>query len=81
MNCPAHATVHIYTGQVSFYKVPETHGNVNLVTLYTFGSYLLSGGPSLRSPLVAEDSDQLPEDDGDDNNDDKILVLIIMAVA
>ena len=28
-----------YTGQVTFYKVPETHGHVYLVTLYVYTLY------------------------------------------
>ena len=29
-----HVTAHTYAGQVTFYKLPETHGHVELVTLY-----------------------------------------------
>ena len=28
MTCPGYATVHMYTGQVALYKVPETHCHV-----------------------------------------------------
>ena len=26
VTCPVYATVHVCTGQVTFFKVPETHG-------------------------------------------------------
>ena len=29
-----YTTLHVYTGQVTFYKVPETHDHVELITLY-----------------------------------------------
>ena len=38
VTCQVYVTVHGHTGQVtflSFYKVPETHSHVKLVTLYT----------------------------------------------
>ena len=34
MNCPVYASVHVYTGQVNFSKVPENKSHVLLVTLY-----------------------------------------------
>ena len=33
-----YATVNMYTGQVTFHKVPEKHGPVKLVTLYLIRS-------------------------------------------
>ena len=34
VTCPVYATVNVYTGLVTFYKVPETHGHVKLVTIH-----------------------------------------------
>ena len=34
MTCPVYVTVHMHTEQVTFYKVPEKHRHVLLVTLY-----------------------------------------------
>ena len=31
--CPVYASIHMYTVQVTLYKVPEKHGHVYLVTL------------------------------------------------
>ena len=28
VTCPVYDTAHVYAGQVTFYKVPETHGHV-----------------------------------------------------
>ena len=34
VTCPVLATVHAYTGQVTIYNIPETHGHVLMVILY-----------------------------------------------
>ena len=34
ITCPVNANLQLYTGQVTFNKVSETHGHVKLVTLY-----------------------------------------------
>ena len=39
VKCPVYATVHAYNGQFCFYRVPETHGHVKLVNLYSTALY------------------------------------------
>ena len=34
VTCPVYATVHVNTGQVTFYSMPEKHGHFLLVTMY-----------------------------------------------
>ena len=48
MTCPVYATLHPYTGKVTFYKVPESHGHVKLVSLYNSDIHFFlikKGGP------------------------------------
>ena len=35
VNNPVYTTVHLLTGQVTYYKEPETHDHVYLVTMWT----------------------------------------------
>ena len=39
VTCPVSVNVHVYTRQVTFYKVSETHGHFELVTLYVTPVY------------------------------------------
>ena len=46
-----------YTGRVTFYKVPEQHGHVNLVTLYVRGVTWDQRLPNVNSISSLVDND------------------------
>ena len=51
MTCPLHACKVAYTGQVTFYKVPDKHGHVYLVRVYVQGEETGGGGQVKYSNL------------------------------